>query len=133
MANTSDYEAAARGIQANKEPQQIMGMDPVTLGASADVTVTYEPDYDLNFEAFRVTDALAPNVAVVAMKVGPISVMAGSGPFPLEAFKSASTLKLALAVPITQKQPLKVTYRNMSTTSIPGFYCGIVGKVKRPV
>lgn len=133
MASTSDYENAARGIQSNKEPSQIMGMDTVTLGASADVTVTYEPDYDLNFEAFRVTDAFAPSVAVVAMKVGPISVMAGGGPFPLDAFKSGSTLKLALAVPITQKQPLKVTYRNMTTTSIPGFYCGIVGKVKRPV
>jgi hypothetical protein len=131
MATTSDYENAARGIQSAKEPSQIMGMDIITLPANGDMTVTYEPDYDMNFETFRAPDAFGPSVSIVAMKVGPISVMAGGGPFPLDAFKGNSTLKLALAVPITQKAPLKVTYRNMTGTSIGGFYCGIVGKVKR--
>jgi len=133
MAEAADYDRTARGIQSAKEPVQMIGMEPVTLGASAEVTVTYEPDYDMNLEFFRISDALAPSVAITNMFIGPVSVMAGRGPFPMDAFKSASTLRLALAVPITQKQPLKVTYRNMTTTSIPGFYVGACGKVKRAV
>jgi hypothetical protein len=125
-------------IQSEREPRQIMGMDPVTLpsGGEAfpvgnDLTVTYEPDYDLNFETFRPHEAHAATVAIVGMKIGPISVMAGPGMFPLEAFKGDSGLRLALAVPITQKNPLKVTYRNMTASPIVGFYCGVVGTVHR--
>lgn len=132
MAEVSDYDRP-RGIQSAKEPVQVMGQEPQTLAASGELTFTYEPDYDMNFESFRVEDRLAPGVAVVAMKIGPVSVMAGSGPFPLDAFTKGSTLRLALALPITQKAPLKVTVRNMTTTAIPGFYLGITGKVKRAV
>lgn len=133
MPEATDYDRTARGIQSAKEPLQIMGAEPITLGASAEATFTYEPDYDMNFESFRVADALAPGVAIVGMKIGPVSVMAGAGPFPLDAFKSGSTLRLALALPIKQNAPLKVTVRNMTTTAIPGFYLGIAGKVKRAV
>lgn len=133
MPDAADYDRTSRGIQSAKEPVQIVGMEPVSVAGSAEVTVTYEPDYDLNVEGFRTTDALAPIFAITNMTIGPINVMAGRGPFPLDAFRGASTLKLALAVPVTQKQPLKVTYRNMTTNTVTAFYCGVVGKVKRAV
>jgi len=133
MAEAQDYDRTARGIQSAKEPLQIMGSDPITLGASAEHTFTYEGDYDMNFETFRCEAALAAGVAVVDMRIGPVSVMAGAGPFPLDAFGPGSTLRLALALPIKKNQPLKVTVRNMTTTAKPGFYLGIAGKVKRSV
>ena len=131
MAEVADYDNTRRGIQSAKEPVQVMGSEPVTLAASGESTFTFEPDYDMNFESFRVEDRLKAGVAVVGMKIGPVSVMAGAGPFPLDAFGPGSTLRLALALPIKQNAPLKVTVRNMTTSSIPGFYLGITGKVKR--
>lgn len=132
MPEVSDYDRTAKGIQSEKEPQQIIGAEPLgAIAGGAEATITYEPDYDMNVTGFRVSDALAPNFAITGMKVGPVSVMAGSGPFPCDAFRGASTLRLALAVPVTQKAPLKVTVRNMTTAPISGFYMGAVGKVKR--
>lgn len=132
MPTPAEYENAARGIRSEREPIQMMGCEPVaSIGGGAEHTITYEPDYDLNLEGFRVTDAFAPNFAITAMKIGPVSVMAGSGPFPLDAFRGASPLRLALALPITGKNPLKVTVKNMTTGAITGFYLGIYGKVKR--
>jgi hypothetical protein len=131
MPEVADYDRTAR-IQSAKEPIQIMGSEPVaSIPAGGEVTITYEPDYDMNVEGFRVSDALAPHFAIVAMKIGPVSVMAGGGPFPLDAFRGASPLRLALALPVTQKAPLKVTVRNMTTGAISGFYLGCFGKVKR--
>jgi len=132
MPQASDYDAAAAGrIRAPADPMQFMGSDPVTLGASADLTLTFEPEYDLNVEGFRLTDVFAPQVAIVGIKIGPISMMAGGGAFPGDAFKGSSTLKLALADAVTQKNALKVTVRNMTTSAITGFYLGVVGRVKR--
>ena len=131
MAGAADYDAAANRIQSFKEPMQFMGSDPQTLGASADLTLTFEPEYDLNVEVLRLSDVFAPSVAIVGMKIGPISMMAGGGAFPGDAFKGSSTLKLALAEPVTQKNTLKVTVRNLTTSSIPGFYLGVAGRVKR--
>jgi len=132
MPEVADYDRTARGITSEKEPQQIIGCEPLAaIAGGAEATITYEPDYDMNVTGFRVSDVFAPNFAITAMKIGPVSVMAGSGPFPCDSFKGSSTLRLALAVPVTQKQPLKVTVRNMTTGSIAGFYMGAVGKVKR--
>lgn len=129
MPEVSDY--GSKRIQSEKEPVQIMGAEPLgSIAAGAEATITYEPDYDMNVTGFRVSDALAPGFAITGMKVGPVSVMAGSGPFPCDAFRGASTLRLALAVPVTQKAPLKVTVRNMTTGAIAGFYMGAIGKVK---
>jgi hypothetical protein len=133
MPEVSDYETSARrGIQSEKEPVQIMGSEPQgSIAGGGEATITYEPDYDMNVVGFRCSDALAPSFAITAMKIGPVSVMAGSGPFPLDAFRGASTLRIALALPVTQKAPLKLTVRNMTTSPISGFYLGVVGKVKR--
>ncbi len=131
MPNAEDYDAAKSRIQSNKDPVQFMGSDPVTLGASADLTLTFEPEYDLNVDYLRIADAFAPSVAIVGMKIGPISMMAGGGAFPGDAFKGSGTLKLALATPVTQKNALKVTVRNLTTSAITGFYLGIAGRVKR--
>jgi hypothetical protein len=131
MAGAQDYDAAANRIQSFKDPLQFMGSDPVTLGASADLTLTFEPEYDLNVELLRIADAFAPNVAIIGMKIGPVSMMAGGGAFPGDAFKGSSTLKLALALPVTQKNSLKVTVRNLTTSAITGFYLGVAGRVKR--
>lgn len=131
MPNEQDYDRAASRIQSNKDPLQVMGSDPVTLGASADLVLTFEPEYDLNVDTIRIPDAFAANVGIVAMKIGPVSMMAGGGVFPGDAFKGSSTLKLALALPVTQKNSLKITVRNMTTTAITGFYIGIGGRVKR--
>jgi hypothetical protein len=126
-----DYARAANRIQSNKDPVQFMGSDPVTLAANSDQTFTFEPEYDLNVEHLRISDAFAPNVAIVGMKIGPISMMAGTGLFPGDAFKGSGTLKLALATPVTQKNTLKVTVRNLTSSPITGFYIGVAGRVKR--
>jgi hypothetical protein len=126
----SDYDRVAR-IQSNKDPIQFMGSDPVTLGASADLVLTFEPEYDLNVDHIRIPDAFAASVGIVAMKIGPISMMAGGGVMPGDSFKGSSTLKLALATPVTQKNALKITVRNLTTSAITGFYLGIAGRVKR--
>lgn len=133
MAEVADYDRT-RGIQSSKEPVQIMGCEPLaSIAGGGEATITYEPDYDMNVEGFRTTDLLAPSFAIVAMKIGPVSVMAGGGPFPLDAFKGEGNLKLSLALPVTQKAPLKVTVRNMTTGALAGFYMGAYGKVRRAV
>jgi len=134
MAAGDEYDRTARGIQSVKDPTQVMGSDPVNLAGNAEITITYEPDYDLNVEGFRApTDAIAEMCAISGMRVGPVSVMAGPGLYPLSAFNSKSELKLGLALPVTGKAPLKVTIRNMTSAPITGFYLGVHGKVKRAV
>jgi hypothetical protein len=134
MAGEQDYDrTAGRGIQSEREPVQFMGSDVApSIAGGAEYTFTYEPDYDMNPVGFRApTQALAEAFAIVGMKIGPVSVMAGSGPFPLSAFTSDSSLRFALALPVTNKAPLKVTVRNMTTGGIAGLYLGVLGKVKR--
>jgi hypothetical protein len=126
-----DYARTASRIQSSKDPVQFMGSDPVTLPANADLTLTFEPEYDLNVEHLRLSDVFAPSVAIVGMKVGPISMMAGGGLFPGDAFRGSSTLKLSLATPVTQKNTLKVTVRNLTSSPITNFYLGVAGRVKR--
>jgi hypothetical protein len=133
MAGEQDYDrTAGRGIQSEKEPVQFMGTDVApSIAGGAEHTFVYEPDYDMNPVGFRApTAALAEAFAIVGMKIGPVSVMAGSGPFPLSAFLGES-FRFALALPVTSKAPLKVTVRNMTTGGIAGLYLGVLGKVKR--
>jgi hypothetical protein len=136
MPSVRDYEtvegeAAAGGIRSAREPRHWIGHDPVALPASSEVTLTFEPNMDMNPEQFIIPDVFAPSVSVVSASIGPISVAAGEGPFPGDAFKSSSTLRFLPAVPITRNAPLRIRIRNMTTTSITGFYGGVSGKVKR--
>jgi hypothetical protein len=126
-----DYARAASRIQSNKDPIHFMGSDLVNLQPNADTTFTFEPEYDLNVEHIRIANAFAAEVAIVGMKVGPISMMAGGGMFPGDSFRGDGTLKLALATPVTQKNTLKVTVRNLGSGIITGFYIGVAGRVKR--
>jgi hypothetical protein len=136
MARVQDYEETAGanpGIRSAKEPKHWCGHDILTIPASSEMTLTFAPNMDMNPEQFVIPDAFAPLVAVVAANIGPISVAAGDGPFPGDAFKSESSVRFLTAVPITQSQPLKVRIRNMTTVAIPGFFAGVIGKVKRAV
>jgi hypothetical protein len=128
-----EAEAYDRRLRGVSEPMQFMGSEPQTLAANAEYTFTFDPDYDLNLEWIRLPDALAPSLAVSKMFIGPISVMAGSAPFPGDAFKGGGTMKVALATPITQGKPLKITIRNMTTSPVAGVHVGISGRVKRAV
>jgi len=132
MPEVQDYDNAKRGIQSKKEPVQIMGSEAApSIAAGAEYTFEYEPDYDMNVTGFRAPAALASSFAITGAKIGPVSVLAGSGMFPLDAFTGESSLKIALALPIKRKEPLKLTVKNITTGAVVGLFVGIVGEVKR--
>lgn len=136
MARISDYEATegeARGIQAARDPVHFAGVEPQTIPANSEITFSIQPNMDMEPSQIIVPDAFAPNVAVTAASIGPISIAAGDGPMPGDAFRAESTMRFRPAVPITQGQPLRVRVRNLTGTPIAGFFLGIVGKVKRSV
>lgn len=135
MGRVQDYEAvegeAVSGIRSAKEPRHWVGVEPIAIPAGSEVTLNFAPNMDMNPDSLIIPNLLAPLVAVTGAAIGPISIAAGDGPFPGEAFTADSTLRFLPAVPITQGQPLRIRVRNMTTNAIPAFYCGIVGKVKR--
>lgn len=133
MPEVQDYDRQ-RGIQSEKEPVQVMGSDIAgSIAGGGEYTFTYEPDYDMNVSGFRAPGDLAKKFAIVGAKIGPVSVLAGSGAFPLDAFGPEGTLRIALALPITGKAPLKLTVRNITTDAVVGLHVGLIGKVKRAV
>lgn len=136
MASISDYESTegemtGRGIRAPKDPVHFAGVETVTVPALSEVTLVIQPNMDMVPAQIVIPDAFSASVAVTAATIGPISIAAGDGPMPGDAFRAESTMRFRPAVPITQGQPLRIRVRNMTTTAITGFYLGIVGSVKR--
>lgn len=136
MANVSDYEAVegeatGRGIRSARDPRHWAGAEPQNILANAEATFVFNLNMDMNPEQLVIPDVFAPSVAVVSATIGPINIQAGDGPFPGDAFKAESTVRFLPAVPITNGQPLRVRVRNTTTGTLTGFYCGIIGKVKR--
>lgn len=133
MPEVADYDRAGGSrIQSEREPVQVMGSDIAgSIAAGGEYTFSYEPDYDMNVTGFRAPADLAKSFAIVGAKIGPVSVLAGGGAFPLDAFGPEGTLRVALALPITQKAQLKLTVRNITTGAVSGLFVGLIGKVKR--
>lgn len=138
MARISDYEATegeaqGRGIQATRDPVHFAGVEPQTIPANGEITFTLQPNMDMNPHQIVVPDAFAPSIAVTAANIGPVSIAAGDGPMPGDAFRAESTMRFRPALPITQGQPLKVRVRNLTASPIAGFYFGVIGSVRRSV
>lgn len=137
MVGVRDYdqtagEATGRGgIQSARDPQHWMGLEPVNIPAGSEISLVFQPNMDMNPNQLIIPDRFVNAVAVTGANIGPINVAAGDGPMPGEAFRADSTVRFLPAVPITQGQPLRIRVRNMTTDAITGFYCGLVGKVRR--
>lgn len=129
--NVGAEEQQQRGIQSAREPRHWAGSEPVSIPGNGEVTITIAPNMDMNPDSLVIPKLYAQNVAVVAANIGPISIAAGDGPFPGDAFTSDSTLRFMPAVPVTSSQPFKVRVRNLTSGTLTGFFLGIVGKVKR--
>lgn len=134
-----DYEETAGDapagtrIRAPRDPRHWCGVDAQNILAGAEATFIISPNMDMVPSKIVIPDVFAPSVAVVGANIGPISIAAGDGPMPGDAFRASSEVTFLPAVPITQNQPLRIRLRNTTTGTLTGVYLGVIGSVKRAV
>ena len=137
MASVEDYEiTAGEGggrIRAPKDPRHWCGVEPQTIPGNSEITFVLAPNMDMIPHKIIIPDKFCPDVAITGANIGPISIAAGDGPMPGDAFRASSELTFLPAVPVTQNQPLRVRVRNLTSSPIAGVYLGISGPVKRAV
>lgn len=119
-------------LNAKNLPIGFAGADTATVPASSSVTFTFSLDVLLRPDILVIEDAVAPNVMVTDIRVGPISINATSGKGACgDAFRGNSTSPLRAAVAGTPSVPVKVTLMNKTTTAIALAALCLKGPVKR--
>jgi len=134
MPRVADYDetgADAPGGRGPRAPKHWCGSEPQNIPNGSEVTFIFSPNMDMTPEQLVIPDIHAPSVAVVGASIGPISISAGDGPFPGDAFKASSEIRFLPAVGVTQNQPMRVRVKNMTSAPLTGVYLGIIGRVTR--
>jgi hypothetical protein len=130
-----DEEVGAEGdpqqVRAQDLPRHYAGAGPNTIAAGQSATFTFNLNMQLRPDHLVVPDAVAPNVAVVGVNIGAVSLNASADPAPGDMFRHDQTCKMRGAVSGSPSVPIKVTLLNLTSGAIPAVYLGIVGPCKR--